>query len=265
MRYRIILVADRPVNLPIAYHEYLTGVVYGLLRRSDPEYATFLHDDGYAVGETSKRIKPFTYSQLMVEKHRRRIDRENERITFAPGPIIWQISSPMADFVRHVAGGMLAEGVVVLGPNTLRIDAIEVMPSPVFMETMRFTCLTPIVASKPRAKDEGGGSTYLRPGESPEEFSEVIRRNLLSKYAAVYQKEVEDTRFEMKFDQSYLARDKDKGCKLTQFKGTDILGALAPFEATGNPELIRLGYEAGLGTQTGLGHGMIDEVTNRVV
>ena len=265
MRYRIMLVADHAVSLPIAYHEYLTGVIYGLLRRSDPEYATFLHDEGYAVGESAKRIKPFTYSQLMVEKHRRRIDREHDRITFAPGPIVWQISSPMADFVRHVAGGMLAEGAISLGPHTFRIDGIEVMASPEFTESMRFTCLTPIVASKPRTKSEGGGSTYLRPADSPEEFSEVIRGNLLSKYAAVYEREVEDTRFVMEFDREYLSRDKDRGCKLTQFKGTDILGALAPFRVIGNPELIRLGYDAGLGTQTGLGHGMIGEVANRVV
>jgi CRISPR-associated endoribonuclease Cas6 len=257
MRFQITLIADRPLNLPISYNEYLTAIIYGLLGKSDPEYATFLHDEGYKVGDTAKRIKPFTYSQLMTPSHCRRIDRETRRIVFSPGPIAWQISSPLGDFIRNVAGGMLAEGAINLGPNSLSIESINVMPCPEFTETMRFTCLTPIVAAKPRPKSEGGGSAYLRPAASPEEFSEVIRGNLLSKYAAVYQQELQDTRFAMSFDENYLARDKDRGCKLTQFKGTDILGALAPFTATGNPELIRLGYEAGLGTQTGLGHGMV--------
>ena len=43
------------------------------------------------------------------------------------------------------------------------------------------------------------------------------------------------------------------------FKGTNIIGFMAPFEVTGNPALIETGFEAGFGEKGSMGFGMVKE------
>ena len=51
---------------------------------------------------------------------------------------------------------------------------------------------------------------------------------------------------------------KDRRCsKLIEFKDVRIRGWMAPFTAWGNPELIRLGYEAGFSANNSTGFGMV--------
>ena len=66
MRVKIICNVVSGVCLPINYNYLLASAIYQFLRLSDPEYARFLHEDGYITG--SKRFKLFTFSQLMARK-----------------------------------------------------------------------------------------------------------------------------------------------------------------------------------------------------
>ena len=50
--------------------------------------------------------------------------------------------------------------------------------------------------------------------------------------------------------------------KKINFKNTEIIGFMAPFEVTGNPELIEIGYEAGFGEKGSIGCGMVRERYN---
>ncbi len=47
MRLLIDLELTRPVTLPVNHGDLLQGVIYRLLSDDDPEYARFLHDEGY--------------------------------------------------------------------------------------------------------------------------------------------------------------------------------------------------------------------------
>ena len=68
MRIKIVADVGDGLTLPINYNHLLAGVIYRFLAKSDPEYASFLHNEGYLAAE--KQFKLFTFSQLMVE-HRR--------------------------------------------------------------------------------------------------------------------------------------------------------------------------------------------------
>jgi CRISPR-associated endoribonuclease Cas6 len=69
-----------------------------------------------------------------------------------------------------------------------------------------------------------------------------------------------DDRLTLTFNTDYLA--KHKGTKLVTYKEIQIVGAFAPFTLTGTTELVRVGYECGLGEKNAAGFGMI-EVVNR--
>ncbi len=257
---RLIVTCElsRETAFPVNHQQYLAGVAYGLLRDANPEYARFLHDEGYGASMGAKRFKLFTFSGLRAPKGRRRV--VGETLWMAAGRVEWIVSSPCASFLTHFATGLLSAGGLRVGTTLLPVTQAQTCPSPDFSGgTARFTCLTPMVASRPIAEAEGGGKYYLRPSDSTA-FSEALRVNLLHKYAALngHALEAGNDRFEMAFDPDYLTRNPHGGTKKITFKNIDVIGALAPFTVTGTPELIALGYEAGFGELNAGGFGMAD-------
>ena len=259
MRLQIHFMLERPVVIPIDHLHALQGLVYRLLGTSDGEYARFLHEEGYrVVGEGRKRLKLFVFSGLRVAASRRRL--EGDWLHLAPGPIEWFVSSPREDFLVHSATGLLSVGTQVpLAGASLTVTGVEALPTPTFGERERFTCQTPVVASVALPE---GGTYYLRPSDSAA-FSEAVRANLLRKYGLLTGSTPSDDRLQLEFDAGYLADPKHRGgTKLTRFKEIQIVGAFAPFTLSGSPELIRLGWECGLGEKNSAGFGMIELAKN---
>ena len=248
MRLRVCLDNSTGTRLPINYQEWLTAAVYGLLAASDADYARFLHDDGYA-DEDGRRFKLFTFSWLRGT--RRTV--EGDTLRFAPGPLEWLVASPVEPFLTNLATGLLAAGMLRVGPATLPITQIETLPAPLLTETTAFTCLSPVVAALPLPD---GRTRYLRPSDG-EAFSEAVRRNLLRKHRLLHGKLPDDDRFALAFDPAYLART-GGGTKLTTFKNIRIVGAFCPFTVSGSVDLMRVGYETGFGEKNAAGFGMVD-------
>ena len=252
MRLRVCLDNSMGSRLPINYQEWLTAAVYGLLAASDADYAAFLHDDGYA-DEGGRRFKLFTFSWLRGA--RRTVD--GDALRFAPGPLEWQVASPVDAFLTNLATGLLAAGELRVGPATLPITQIETLPAPVLTGTTAFTCLSPLVAALPLP---GGRTRYLRPCDG-DAFSEAVRRNLLRKHRLLHGSLPADDRLALTFDPAYLART-GGGTKLVTYKDIKIVGAFCPFTATGSTELMEIGYQAGFGEKNAGGFGLV-EVSNR--
>ena len=258
MRLIVTCELKRATAFPTNHQQQLAGAAYGLLREADPEYARFLHDEGYASDGGARRYKLFTFSGLRVPKSRRRI--EGATLWLDAGRVEWVVSSPCAAFLTHFATGLLSSGGLRIGDILLPVSQAQTCASPDFAEgTARFTCLTPLVASRPVPNSEGGGKYYLRPSDGVA-FSEALRGNLLRKYAALHGHAPEEGEngFAMAFEAGYLARNPHGGTKKITFKGIDVIGALAPFTVTGAPELIALGYEAGFGELNASGFGMVE-------
>ena len=257
MRLYVTLEVGRETSLPVNYQHLLTAVVYDLLGSADAEYARFLHDSGYG-GEGGRRFKLFTFSWL---RGRGRV--LGPTIVYAQGQLTWFLSSPVDEFVQHLATGLLTAGVLRVGSASLPIQSVGTLPShpetKEDQEPSRFTCLSPLVASVPRHE---GHALYLKPSDGPE-FSEAIRRNLIQKYRLLHGSDPENTTFEMLFDQAYLARS-GGGTKLITYKEIQIRAAFAPFTVTGSPALISLGYEAGFGEKNAGVFGMVEKFSSRV-
>ena len=70
---------------------------------------------------------------------------------------------------------------------------------------------------------------------------------------------MESADIRVNIDEDYMKRRNGKITKNINFKGTNIIGFMAPFEVVGKPELIEMGYEAGFGEKGSMGFGMVKE------
>ncbi|MDP2842634.1 MAG: CRISPR-associated endoribonuclease Cas6 [Acetobacterium sp.] len=280
MRIKLTLFpANGKVILPVSYNYFLTSLIYKIIKNSSEDYSRFLHDEGYKLGESKKGFKLFTYSMLTSKKFK----IGGEKIIFLNSHVQWQISSPLDNFIQHLVTGVFAEGQEIeigyinnrssrsnslnslSGLNRFLIERVETLPRPEFKGMMKFTCLSPVTVSKVAGLNDLSGLNssngltchYLRPWEDG--FTEAIKNNLIKKYTLVYEKDIEDSDFAIKIDTDYMNRKSGKITKNINFKGTNIIGFMSPFEVAGSPELIEIGYEAGFGEKGSMGFGMVKE------
>lgn len=249
MRISINMTSDNSIVLPINQNYYLASTVYKTLA-AQPDYADFLHDHGYFHESSGHSFKLFVFSPLCCRN--RKIAGDN--ISLGPGKIMWSISSPMPEFLTAIAEGLLSEGMIDICSNKLVIDNIMAEPEPLFVPEMRFSCQSPLVVSRPGS--QGGHAEYLL--HDDREFSDRVRTNLIRKYELIYGSPPQDNVFEMFFDKDYIARKDGKVTKLIDIKGTKIRGVFAPFSARGSVDLLKVGYEAGVGSYGSMGFGCVD-------
>jgi CRISPR-associated endoribonuclease Cas6 len=249
MRIKILVDVGDGITLPINYNYPLAGIIYRFLAESDPEYATFLHEEGYAAAE--KRFKLFTFSQLMAE--RRRIT--GATIHFG-STLTWYIASPVERFLSHFADTLLTEGRLSIGPHQLRIKDVTVPRIPRFQSEMHFRCLSPITMSTKRERDGKQVMHYCLP-EDPA-LSELIRQNLIRKHEAIHGHAPYDDALTFRYDANYISRRRGRVTRLVDYKGIKIRGVLCPFRVSGSPALIQTGYECGFGDKNSAGFGMAE-------
>ena len=249
MRIQIIADVGDGITLPVNYNHLLAGVIYRFLAESDPEYASFLHEEGYRAAE--KRFKLFTFSQLMGE--RRRIT--GDKIHFR-SPLTWYVSSPVERFLSHFADTLLTEGRLSLAQRQLPIRDVTIPRIPRFQPEMRFRCLSPIVMTTTREHNDKQAMHYCMPDDPA--LSELIRQNLIRKHEAILGRAPQDDTLTFAFDKAYIDRRQGRVTRLVDYKGIKIRGIMCPFRVSGNPALIQIGYECGFGDKNSAGFGMVE-------
>ena len=249
MRIKITCDIGEGFHLPINYNYFLTSVIYQFLRESDPEYAHFLHQDGYEL--ENRRFKLFTFSQLMAKQREIR----GEQIHFR-SPLTWYVSSSQEQFLANFAAALMQTGILQIEQHRLRVQDVEVLRQPRFGPQMTFRCFSSITMSTKRERADQLVTHYCQP-EDPQ-FSELIRQNLIRKYEAVYRHPPTEKSFAMTFDQAYIDKKEGRVTRLIDYKGTKIRGILAPFHVIGAPRLIHIGYECGFGDKNSMGFGMVE-------
>ena len=278
MRIRLTLIPHRNTVLPINYGYFLTGIIYSFLSQASENYSRFLHDEGYHLDD-SRAFKLFTFSMLQARSFRIRGDSIffPSHVTGAQQPrdgspsnrISWYITSPVQEFIQHLVSGIFAEGQTIhVGPQestaAFSIEHVETLAPPSFTECMDLTCLAPITISKPSESPAPAGKKsycrYLRPWE--EGFSEAVGNNLARKYRLMHDRQPPDGPFTLIPDAEYVAKKRGRITKKISFKGTDIIGFMAPCAVTGPPALIEVGYETGFGDKNSLGFGMVKEIAS---
>ena len=247
VRIKIIADVGDELSLPASYNHLLVGIIYRFLNGSNPEYASFLHDEGYFLA--GKRFKLFTFSQLMAD--RRQILAG--QIHFS-SVLSWYVSSPVERFLSHFADTLLTEGRLSLGKHQLQVKDVSVPRVPRFQSNMEFRCLSPIVMTTVREHNGKPSMYYCRPDDAA--FSDLIRQNLIRKHEAIYGCPPHDDTLDFSFDKRYIQKRRGRVTRLVDYKGIKIKGVMCPFRVSGSVALIQTGYECGFGDKNSAGFGM---------
>ena len=134
------------------------------------------------------------------------------------------------------------------------ISQVEAIPTPKFSSTMKFKCLSPIVAT---TKQEINGVIKPRDCQLEDKrYAENIIQNLKTKYELIYDKPFSNGDLTISFKPEDV--EKYKKGKLIYYKNTFVKGFLCPFEATGSSELMEIMWELGAGEKNSGGFGMVE-------
>lgn len=239
MRIEINLSPETPLILPKSHNHLLQGVIYSLL---DPLLRRRLHKEGYPYEK--RRFKLFTFSRLLGK-----VKMFREYFQFNP-PLKLIISSPKDEILQSLAEGLLKSPEIILGKNTVYIDSINVAARPSFNHKVTIKMLSPItIRSTLYGADGSKKSYYYSPFEK--EFCRLIKENLRKKYKIVFNKNLGND-----FEFSIKPKKVPPSCeKIIIYKGTVIKAWMGIYEIKGNPEVIVLSYDTGLGAKNSQGFG----------
>ncbi|SHK20745.1 CRISPR-associated protein, Cas6 family [Anaerobranca californiensis DSM 14826] len=245
MRLGISLSAENPLNLPIHYNHILQGFIYDNL--ADEIFRSFLHNEGFAYEK--RNFKLFTFSKLLGSFA---IDKEQGRIIFQ-SPVKLFVSSPVDKFINEFGRTLIEKETFYLGKNKVKVDRINTNELALDKNEVKIRTLSPIVVYSTVTIYDKKQTIYHKPGE--EGFEILLKENLEKKYTTIFGKKLEEKDFEIKA--IYPERIK---MAIIKYKGTVIKGYSGDFILKGNPELIKLAYDTGLGSKNSQGFGCIEVI-----
>lgn len=253
----------RNIAIPLNYNYFLSSAIYQWIEQSSPTYSTFLHDRGYSIPGTIKRFKHFCFSMLLIPKRK----LLNSYIQIFSQNLEWLISMPVEETLQHLVVGIFEkqELFIANSENRFLIEQVETLPEPMWSRVMKFRLLSALTTSIPERKNGKTIPHYLRPND--EQLKSVLQANILNKYISLYGNKPVDQTFICTLDKEFIASrgGNDKISKLITIREgheeeTRVRGFMCPLSIEGNPNLIKLAYESGLGEKGSLGFGMIEAV-----
>ena len=254
MRFKLTLNIDKQAfgNLiPFNYQYAASALLYKILSNSESGFAEWLHQNGFS--DDKRRFKLFTFSRLFMSRYL----IEGSYLKILSDTIEWYISFLPERSTQEFVQGLFKEQVFELGDRRanirFRVQGVEMLPSPVFRETMAFETLSPACIVR---QEEDRSEKYISPDHP--DAGEIVRLNLLNKYRAFYGHDFPEEHFPF----SLRALTKPRSSLITIKEGTPqeskIRGFMCRFGMNAPEELMKIMYETGLGSKNSQGFGMSD-------
>ncbi|MCS7257903.1 MAG: CRISPR-associated endoribonuclease Cas6 [candidate division WOR-3 bacterium] len=243
MRIKITLQPHtKELLLPVHHNHILQACIYRNLSLS---LAYKIHNFGYVYEK--RQFRMFNFSRLIGK-----FTHKDNNISFY-GPITLWISSPFTEILESFAAHIAKKGKIKIGDNFCEVAGIEVMFLDNFSESILINTLSPITAYSTLLTADGKKKTYYySPYE--EDFSRIIHQNLLKKYYIVNKKHLLD-----KIERFSIVPIKvsKKNEHIIYYKNTLIKAWSGIYKLEAPKELIKIGFDSGLGSKNSQGFGMI--------
>lgn len=243
MRAEITLVSDKPVSIYVDYQYMLASGIIKKIYDHNPEYAKFIHEKGYSLDEFDRRkYKMYTFSNLFIPSAK----LENKQLISNDCQVSFVISS-IFDFGKVFFKSLLEENSFRIGNQSFRLQSLNILQSPIFSSEMRFKTISPI-----HIRNQ---NKFLSPLDF--NFAECIHKNLSTKYSVINEGERKE------FCPTLIeCMDKPVSKLITIKRGTPAQSQIKAyqfkFKISGDPELIKIGYDTGFGTSNSMGFGCVD-------
>jgi len=241
MRILIEFNSISPIKIPVAYNYYFQSAIYRLLSN----YSIHKEKTG------SRNYKFFTFSRPIGDYEY--LDRE--KVLVFKNNVKWIVSALNKKFLEELIKSFLDnESIKILNQELISSTIkIEKMPDPeTFKNITSIKMLSPVTTYSTLYNSNKKRKTYYySPFEK--DFSIKIKENLLRKFKSLYKKFPKDNEFEIK-----AVKPKKEWEKIVNYKGTVIKGWMGRYKIKGNPELIELAYDTGLGSKNSQGFGCFE-------
>lgn len=253
MRFELQLTIDKRINgnaLPFSYQYELSAYIYHTLSKGNAAYAAWLHQNGFELD--GKQFRLFTFSPLFATIA---IDKIKNRLLLMDDTATLQISFLPERSTEEFVKGVFAEQQFTIGDKQSKvqftIQHVQMMPTPSIDGELRGETLSPLCLAK--QTDEGKIHFY---SAAEPEAGEAIVNNLINKYSAFYGRPFEG---ETTYEWETLTEPRSKliTIKADTLQQTKIKASLCRFRLKADNELLKIGYEAGLGEKNSMGFGMV--------
>lgn len=238
-------------TLPLNYQYELSSFIYKTIAKGSHEYAEWLHENGFQLGE--KQFRMFTFSNLKIPK--KKIDIQKETIEIESDTIILELAFLPERSTEEFIKGVFSDRTFSIGnKQTIAefvVQSIELLPQPNFSQPMIGRMESPLCITKIL---ENRTTKYIMPDE--EGAKELLKNNLLRKYEAFYGKPFAEDLFFV-WETTSPIKSKLIKIKPNTPQQTKVRGAICSFRLFTHPELLKIAYNAGLGEKNSMGFGCV--------
>lgn len=229
------------LRLPMAHQYEIQSLLYHSLA-GDPEYAAFLHDQGYASGDRLYRL--FTFGRLTG-----RYQVEGKTLVYREG-VSLAVRSVDDRFVHLLAWNFAPESLHQLCGQKIRVKEYVCSDEPVRTEHLEVLMRSPVTVHR---LTEEGKTRYYTPLEP--EFAELVTENAGRKWHSYYGIEMPG-----QFHIEPLKVDPRRDKVVTTYKGLYITGWLGKYRLQAPADVLKFLYQCGLGARNAQGFGMFDPI-----
>ncbi len=241
MRLLIKFNSSSPLKIPVAYNYYFQSAIYKLLSNYS------IHGKNIV----GRNYKFFTFSRPIGNYNY----SVSEKVLVYKDKIQWIISALDKKFLEELIKSLLnEESIDILGQKLISSSIkIEKLPDPkTFKEMLLIKMLSPLTTYSTLYDSNKKRKTYFySPFES--DFSIKLKENLLRKFKSLYKRIPNNDEFEIK-----AVNPKKEWEKIVKYKETVIKGWMGRYSIKGNPKLIKLAYDTGLGSKNSQGFGCFE-------
>lgn len=230
--------------VPVNYNHLVQAIIYDSI---SSKLARKLHDRGFSIGKRKFRL--FTFSRILGDYT---LDKENDCIVFTP-PFGLVVNSVMNEFIEELAVELLRKKFVRIASHRVSLASAEVADTTIDRDKIRIRMLSPVTIYSTLSHPDGRKKTYYySPYET--EFRQLISENVVKKFRAYFSRAPQGSisLTPLKVNPSNQ--------KIVLYKGTIIKGWTGIYELSGDPELMKMAYDAGLGGKNSQGFGCFEVV-----
>ncbi|UFJ39861.1 CRISPR-associated endoribonuclease Cas6 [Brevibacillus humidisoli] len=240
MRFKLTLHSEcGTIELPVHYNHMIQAAIY---RNLSPEFASFLHNQGYVIDK--RRFPLFVFSRMIGSY----TYVPSQKILRFQAPAYLFISSPVSQFIHDMAQIFLRDG-IQLGRQQLRVTEVETSSINVEQDEIKVQTLSPVVAYSTLLRPDGRKYTLYFPPRTSD-FKRIVSENLVRKAKLIYG---EETEFEP-IDIQEIGTHKKH---VTFYKSTVIEAYSGRFHLRGDQRLLQTAVDTGLGSKNSMGFGMV--------
>ncbi len=261
MRIQFSLSCQKGTVIPINYQSEISNWIFSVLSKAGAELSTWVQQRGFDLG--SRNYKLFTFSPLAIYPYE--MDQVKQEFRLLGNQVKLSISIYLDPSFEQQIVHLFRQVPLQLGtlegrPSQFEVKHWQVMPRPVFKDTMQYKAVSPI--SITTIEEIKTNNPYILPDSEAYDisfFTHAVRRfKAAMQYKSLATLHLLDPAFPMHYRllgqaKSRLIHLKPNGEGITQLRGFAY-----EFEASMPAHVAEFCYYAGYGEFPHLGFGFVD-------